>query len=184
MEQLPSESDPKKSYFESLKKHDCIVHVEEGLNLKSEEYPLKNVPEGLGLEVQDLRDSAIRFLNAHIVADSFSSHAERVDWYNASGVLEGGNSKLYLANKLRINIIGSFLRGVRTLGKYFAKRHQEGQFYAPTKLPELCEDVSVQNYDGNSVDEKLVLVAKVEVIAKTVLNEMIDFGWIEGEKIE
>ena len=184
MEQLPSQSDPKKSYFENIKKHDCIVHVEEGLSLNSEDYLLtKNVPEGLELDVQDLRDSAIRFLNSSIIADSFASHDERVAWYNASGILQGGNSKLYLANKLRINIIGNFLRGAKVHGGYLAKWHDKGRFHAPTKLPGLCEGVSLQNYDHNSVDEKLALVARVELIAKTAINEMIEFGWIEGEKI-
>lgn len=184
MEQLPSESIQKNAYFDKLREHDCILRIEEGMNLNVSDYPLAAVPEGLEFEVEGLRESVVRFLNASTVTDSFVSHAKRVAWYNESGVLDGGMSKLYLANRLRINILLGFLNAASTYGDYFARGHARGRFHAPTKLPELTEDFSLQDYDQNSVEDKLALVARAETIAKTALNEMVEFGWIGGNKLD
>lgn len=183
MEQAPSEESLVKKYFEKLKEHECITYAKEGLGLDVNDFPLELVPEGIEFDVENLRDASIRFLNANLVTDTFSSHQERVAWYNESGVLEGGGSKFYLANKLRINVLEGFMRAARTHGEYFLKWHDRGRFNAPTTLPQLTDSLSLENYDQNSVEEKLELVRQAEVIAKTAINEMIEFGWIEGEKI-
>lgn len=183
MEETPFESSPKRDYFERLSKQDCIERVEGGMNLNVSEYPLAVIPEGLEFEVEDLRDSAIRFLNASLVVDSFATHEERVAWYNESANFKPGDTKFYLANRLRLNILLGFYNAADTYGGYFEKCHKRGRIREETKLPEMIKDLSLQDYDQYTVEEKLEIVTKAEAIAKTALNELIEFGWIEGEKV-
>jgi hypothetical protein len=184
MENPPNSAFERGSFLKRLEQSEPIIKVEQGLSLIPQDYPLAEVPEGSSLQVEDLRDSAIGFLNANIVADSFQTHGERIAWYNESGVLAGESAKFYLANKLRMNVLLGFLNAAQTYGEYFSKGHDRKRFFAPTILFELVKDIDLADYDQYTVEEKMSLVARLENAAKIALNEMIDFGWITGEKLE
>ena len=174
----------REAYFQELLKDEHFVEVKAGEGIKSEAY----VPTPHSADpflVEETAQSIIRYLNVPLIQDTFESHAERVEWFNDSGLLQKYGPDFYFENKLRLNKMTGpsiWLHNLLTSKSFRRRLNNDAFFDAIEKLLTEFES-TFGDYGKGTVSENVAYVAAFETVLKNIFNTMIVHELLSGEPL-
>jgi hypothetical protein len=174
----------REAYYQELLEDEHFVAVKAGAGIESETYTVP-VDSADPFLVSETAQSIVRYLNLPLIQDTFESHAQRVSWFNDSGLLQKYGHDFYFENKLRLNKIQGPTLWVHNLllSKSFRRRLSDDAFFDAIEKQLTEFETAFPDYGKGTVSENVAYVEAFETVLKNVLNTMIYHGLLLGEPV-
>lgn len=169
------------AYFAELSQSEHILEIQKGENIDLNTF---NVVSGSPDDflIEEMLQSIVQYLNLPTIRDDFEDHQDRIDWYNASGLLKKYNADFYFENKLRQNkILGPSLWLSNLIAPRTQKRFNNISLFEAIEPKIIAIEKARESYGKESLENRLAFVRDFEGVLKDVPESLVAYGYVRRE---